>query len=133
VYRFLYWGSSPMEGYLALKCEHSTAHHPTRVRIVDLEGTSPSVRAGLLAAAIDLGRFQELFAWAATLSDETRKHLLSTRGFKPAELDRRAHGCPCVLVKSVSPQVKDSKWMLGNYRLTDLADWDIRMLYTMAG
>ena len=132
MYRFLYWGTSPIEGYLALKCEHSGAHHPTKVRIVDLEGTSASVRAGLLDAAIDLGRFQELFAWAATLSDETRNHL-ATRGFKAAELDLRARGCPCVLVKSLSPQVKDSKWMLGNYRLTDLTDWDMRMLYTMAG
>jgi hypothetical protein len=133
VYRFLYWGTSPMRGYLALKCERSGAHHPTRVRIVDLEGTSASVRAGLLDAAIDLGRFQELFAWAATLSDETRKYLLSTRGFKPAELDLRARGCPCVLVKRVSTQPEGSNWMLGNRRLTALADWDMRMLYTMAG
>ena len=59
--------------------------------------------------------------------------LLATRGFKAAELDLRARGCPCVLVKSLSPQVKDSKWMLSNYRLTDLTDWDMRMLYTMAG
>jgi len=133
VYRFLYWGTSPMRGYLVLKCERSGAHHPTRVRIVDLEGTSASVRAGLLDAAIDLGRFQELFAWAATLSDETRKYLLSTRGFKPAELDLRARGCPCVLVKRVSTQPEGSNWMLGNRRLTALADWDMRMLYTMAG
>jgi hypothetical protein len=87
----------------------------------------------LLDAAIDLGRFQELFAWAATLSDESRNHLLSVRRFKPAELDMRAHGCPCVLVKRVSTQPEGSNWMLGNYRLTDLADWDMRMLYTMAG
>lgn len=132
VYRFLYWGTSPLDGYMVLKCQHSTAPNPARVRIVDLEATSPSIRSELLDAAIDLGRFRELFAWSTTLSDETRKHL-SMRGFKPAELDLRARGWPCVLVRSVSPRPDESKWMLGHYRLTDLADWDMRMLYTMAG
>ena len=132
VHRFLYWGTSRLEGYLVLKCQHPTAPNPTKVRIVDLEGTSASIRSALLDAAIDLGRFRELFAWSATLPDETRNHL-SVRGFKPAELDLRARGWPCVLVRSVSPRPDESKWMLGHYRLTDLADWDMRMLYTMAG
>jgi hypothetical protein len=38
-----------------------------------------------------------------------------------------------VLVKRVSTQPEGSNWMLGNRRLTALADWDMRMLYTMAG
>jgi GNAT superfamily N-acetyltransferase len=132
VYRFLYWGSSRLEGYLVLKCQHPTAPNPTRVRIVDLEGTSESVRSALLDAAIGLGRFRELFAWSATLSDETRNYL-ATRGFKSAELDLRVRGCPCVLVRKVSSQTDGSKWMPDNHRLTNLKDWDMRMLYTMAG
>ncbi len=132
IYRFLYWGSTQLDGYLVLKSQHPTTPNSFKVRIVDLEGASAAIRSELLDAAIDLGRFPELFAWSATLSDETRNHV-STRGFKPAELDLRARGCPCVLVKAVSPQSDRSKWMLGNRQLTDLADWDMRMLYTMAG
>ena len=132
IYRFLYCGTSRLDGYLVLKCQHPTTPNPSKVRIVDLEGTSAAVRAALLDAAIDLGRFQELFAWAATLPAETLSHL-SGRGFKPTDLESRAHGCPCVLVKAVSPQPGAGKWILGNRRLTDLADWDMRMLYTMAG
>jgi hypothetical protein len=132
IYRFLYWGTSQLEGYLVLKCEHSTTPNPSKVRIVDLEGTSAAIRSELLDAAIDRGRFREFFAWSATLSEETRDHL-ATRDFKAAELDLRARGCPCVLVKRISNQTNGSKWMLGNHKLTDLADWDMRMLYTMAG
>jgi len=132
VYRFLYWGASQLDGYLVLKCQHSTTPNPSVVRIVDLAGASAAIQSELLDVAIDRGRFRELFAWSATLSDETRNHL-AARDFKAAELDLRAHGCPCVLVKRISTQPDDSKWMLGNHRLTDLADWDMRMLYTMAG
>ena len=131
-YRFLYFGNTRLEGYLVLMSQHPTTPSPTRVKIVDLEATSASVRSELLDAAIDLGRFPELFAWAATLPGEARTYLVS-RGFKPADLELRARGCPCVLVRPVSPESTASPWMLGTCRLTNLADWDMRMLYTMAG
>ena len=131
-YRFLYCGTTRLEGYLVLMSQHPTTPGPNRVKIVDLEATSASVRSELLDAAIDFGRFAELFAWAATLPDEARTYLAS-RGFRPADLELRAHGCPCVLVRPVSPKSAASPWMLGNCRLTNLADWDMRMLYTMAG
>jgi len=131
VYRFLYYGNSRLDGYLVLKYPHPTAKESKRVTIADLEATQPSVRAELLDAAINLGRFPELFAWAVTLPDDTRSHL-SSRGFKPVDLESRAHGCPCVLVRPVSPQPPGNNWVLGNRRLTDLANWDLRMLYSMS-
>jgi GNAT superfamily N-acetyltransferase len=88
-YRFLYCGNTRLEGYLVLMSQHPTTPGPTRVKIVDLEATSASVRSELLDAAIDLGRFPELFAWAATLPGEARTYLVS-RGFKPADLELRA-------------------------------------------
>jgi hypothetical protein len=131
LYRFLYYGNSQLDGYLVLKCPHPAAKEPRRVNIADLEATQPSVRAELLDAAINLGRFPELFAWAVTLPDDTRSHL-SSRGFKPVDLEFRAHGCPCVLVRPVSLQPSDNNWVLGNRRLTDPANWDLRMLYSMS-
>ncbi len=131
IYRFLYLGDSPLDGYLVLECAHSTTPEPRRVKIVDLEAAHPGLRTELLEAAIRSGRFAELFAWAATFPDGARQYL-AARGFKPVDLEWRAHGCPCVLVRPVLPKSVDSDWVLGQQRLTDLASWDMRMLYTMA-
>lgn len=130
-FRFLYSGDSHLDGYLVLKCARPSAVESRRVKIVDLEATQPSVRTELLDAAINLGRFPELIAWRATLPDDARNYL-DSRDFKPVELDWRARGCPCVLVRSVSPR-PPGDWVLGNCRLTDSASWDMRMLYTMIG
>jgi hypothetical protein len=132
IYRFLYLGDSQLDGYLVLKCAHPGALEPNKVKIVDLEATQPVQRTELLEVAIKSGRFAELFAWGATLPVDTGPYL-SANGFRPADLESRAHGCPCVLVRPVSPKSVDSDWVLGDRRLTDLANWDMRMLYTMAG
>ena len=132
IYRFLYLGDSQLDGYLVLKCAHPGALEPNKVKIVDLEATQPVQRTELLEVAIKSGRFAELFAWAATLPVDTGPYL-SANGFRPADLESRAHGCPCVLVRPVLPKSVDSDWVLGDRRLTDLANWDMRMLYTMAG
>ena len=130
-YRFLYSGNSRLEGYLVLKCAHPASVESNRVKITDLEATQPSVRSELLGVAINLGGIPELMAWDATLPDDARSYLCS-RDFKPVDLEWRARGCPCVLVRPVSPR-PNGDWLLANRRLTELAKWDMRMLYTMIG
>jgi hypothetical protein len=132
IYRFLYLGDSQLDGYMVLKCAHPGALEPNTVKVVDLEAAQPVQRTELLEVAIKSGRFAELFAWAATLPVDTEPYLLAN-GFRPADLESRAHGCPCVLVRPVLPKSVDSDWVLGDRRLTDQANWDMRMLYTMAG
>jgi hypothetical protein len=130
-YRFLYLGNSGLDGYLVLKCARPSAVESKRVKIVDLEATQPSSRDELLDAAIRLGEFPELFAWAAIQPNDIRGYL-DARNFSPVDFEWRARGCPCVLVKPVSPR-PIGDWMLGKLRLTDRANWDMRMLYSMTG
>ena len=131
IYRFLYLGRTELDGYLVLKCAHPGALETQKVEIVDLEAAHPALGTKLLDAVIQSGGFSQLFAWAVTFSNDTRRYL-SARGFKPVDPDSRAHGFPGVLVRPVVPGAVDSDWVLGDRRLNDLANWDMRMLYTMA-
>jgi hypothetical protein len=40
---------------------------------------------------------------------------------------------PCLLVRSVRDDAPDSEWSISNRRLPDMADWDLRMIYSMQG
>jgi GNAT superfamily N-acetyltransferase len=133
-YLFLYWEEKDLEGYLVLQqyvSEFSMSR--VRVNIVDWEATSLRVRAGLLRAAIHLSPFVDLNIWTATIGVET-KNLLRDVGFQPvhegAGVDQEQ---PCLLVRSVQADVPEAEWSLGNRRLPDMANWDIRMIYSMQG
>ena len=133
-YLFLYWEEKDLEGYLVLQqyvSEYSLSK--VRVNIVDWEATSLRVRAGLLRAAIRLSPFVDLNIWTATIGAET-KNLLRDVGFQPVHegvgVDQEQ---PCLLVRSVRADVPEVEWSLGNRRLQDMANWDIRMIYSMQG
>jgi GNAT superfamily N-acetyltransferase len=133
-YLFLYWEEKDLEGYLVLQqnvSEFSTSR--VRVNIVDWEATSPRVHAGLLRAAIHLSPFVDMNIWTATIGVET-KNLLRDIGFQPVHagvgVDQEQ---PCLLVRSVRADEPEAEWSLGNRRLLDMANWDIRMIYSMQG
>jgi hypothetical protein len=136
-YLFLYWKEKELEGYLVLQQDVSEiSMSRVRVNIVDWEATSERVRAGLLRAAIHLSPFADLNIWTATLGNET-KNLLRDVGFRPVREGQEGAGVdqeqPCLLVRSVRADVPEAAWSLGNRRLPDMADWDMRMLYSMQG
>jgi len=133
-YLFLYWKEKDLEGYLVLQ-QYVSEYSPSmvRVNIVDWEATSLRVRAGLLRAATRLTPFADLNIWTSTLGNGTKK-LLRDVGFGPvqevASMDQEQ---PCLLVRSVRADEPAAGWSLGNRRLQDMADWDIRMIYSMQG
>ncbi len=133
-YLFLYWIEKELEGYLVLQ-QYVSEFSPSRVRvnIVDWEATTQRVRAGLLRAAIHLSPFADVNIWTATLGNET-KNLLKDVGFNPVQegagVDQEQ---PCLLVRSVRADVPEAAWSLGNRLLPNMADWDIRMVYSMQG
>jgi hypothetical protein len=130
-YRFLYaTGSGDLDGYLVLRSRVGSTGQ-ARVYIADLEGRSPRVRAELLAAAVETGRFLELAAWTSTLQPGERE-ALAARGFEPADPHLTARGCPCALVRSTRGTAP-ADWALESLPLLDPASWDLRMLYSMAG
>jgi hypothetical protein len=100
--------------------------------VADWEGSSEGVRAELLSTTIRAGRFPELGMWTATLSPESRA-LLARAGFEPTDLDLRARGMPCVLLKRLGPPVAPDTWTLGGGSALDLSRWDMRLVYSMHG
>jgi hypothetical protein len=131
-YRFLYWQEARVEGYLVLSRRRSDLGSFDRVYIADFEATSPRIGCALLGAAIDLGRFPELVTWTSTLTaDEVR--VLEHHGFAPVDADDTAHGCPSVMVRPLGDGVPASAWVIGDRKLLDARDWDVRVLYSMRG
>ena len=131
-YRFLYWQEARLEGYLVLSRRRSDRGSYDRVYIADFEATSTRIRSALLGAAINLGRFPELVTWTCTLSaDEVR--LLESHRFAPVDADDTAHGCPSVMVRPLRDGMPASAWVLGDRKLLEARDWDVRLLYSMRG
>jgi hypothetical protein len=131
-YRFLYAGGEALDGYLVLQ---RLINHPQpypRVRIVDLEAVNVRVQAALLRTAVRAGAFTELVTWTATANDALLKEL-DRLGFGPIDREAAAFGCPCFLIRPTSEQRLAEDWRLGNTLLLDLKNWDIRMLFSMAG
>jgi GNAT superfamily N-acetyltransferase len=130
-YRFLFWDDGGLQGYLVLQRYVSDRADATRVNIADWEGSDQRIRAGLLQAALDWGRFPRLHAWSVGSSDADLA-LLRERGFlltEPSGVRARSSG---LLVRRVAEGDADARWTLGSRDLLDIADWDLRMLYSMA-
>ncbi len=120
-----------LDGFLALGrfLEYRPPMNP--YHIVDWEGVSPDARAELLRVALRHGRFPEIGAWSATVST-TDQSILAEAGFVPSELESRARGLPCILVRATGSALAD-EWKLGNRRVVERDSWDLRLLYSMHG
>jgi hypothetical protein len=129
-YRFLYHHRvGQMTGYLALRRHRSARHMWGRADIVDWEAVDEQVAAGLLARAIEWGSFTDLRSWTVTLP-EARTRLLAESGFVP-RTGRRSRGTPGILVRGTGDA--DSGWLLRDRPLLDLAQWDVRQIFSMQG
>ena len=119
-----------MEGYLVLQAYRLA---PERgVNIVDWEAATPGIRAELLRAALDWGRFLELTIWTAALPGDTLA-LLSAAGFVPLGSGSPIKHSATVLVCQVHRGERVSDPTLSGRRLLESANWDMRMTYSMAG
>lgn len=127
-YRFLFWIDLRLEGYLVLQAK--LYRDRARINIVDWEAASMRVRADLLDAVIRGGHFAELNIWAATFSQETQR-LLTRAGFDAAKNPASATGnYPAILAKALGDRAAKDEWTVGGRRLTDVADWDLQMIYS---
>ena len=125
-YRFLYFGRDPLRGYVVL--QQSPGVNGDRASIVDWEGESHQIRAELLAAAIEYGKFPELCIWQLGASPEAAQ-LIDHNGFKSL----RAYHEKSILVQSVRDDERNAPWILGGRHLDDADQWDLRMIYSMLG
>jgi hypothetical protein len=129
-FRFLYRGDTRIDGYLILARRASDLGALDRVYIADLEGADEAVRAELLHAAIERGRFPMLVNWSAALRDETLQ-TLSAHGFAPIDVNEAARGFPCVLARLLPGGQSADVFALNGRALLDVTDWDVRVLYSM--
>ena len=129
-YRFLVQGADRLRGYLVLQAHRA---EPERgIRIVDWEATTPEIRMDLLRAALEWGRFPELIVWSATLPSETDGPLTAL-GFVPTSSGSQFRGVATTMIRPVGRAPAGAEPILEGQRLLDLAGWDMRMIYSMAG
>ncbi len=133
-YRFLFWADTQLEGYLILQTNRQAQADTAWVNVVDWEATNEQVRTDLLKAALTWGEFKEVELWSATLAEQTKTRL-DQAGFcfhnRTGSAVRDGRG-ERVMLYSLPPERVQSAWTLGNYHLLDLANWDIRMIYSDA-
>ena len=125
-YRFLYFGREPLRGYIVL--QQSPGGNGDRASIVDWEAESDLIRAELLSAVIEYGKFPEVCFWQLGAPPAVAQ-LLSHHRFKSLYASHEN----CVLVRSLRNDVPDAPWILGGRRLDDASQWDLRMIYSMVG
>lgn len=131
LYRFFFYKDAKLEGFLVLQTS-AFAVDSNWVDIVDWEATNTQVLADLLQAAIQRGNFHRLVIRWATLTDE-EKIQLKDQGFVfPEEIDGPASDTyrPSVLVRPVHQEKLSGDWTFGNRRMLDVADWDVRPIYS---
>ncbi|MGH7787064.1 MAG: GNAT family N-acetyltransferase [Candidatus Binatia bacterium] len=130
-YRFLFAGQGDLQGYLVLQRYRSSWADQTLINVVDWEAVDDATRATLLDAALALGQPRQLQTWTSGVAPATAA-LLRQRGFAaaaPASVRTRSAG---LLVRRLDAAA-DATWQLGSRNLLTLADWDLRLLYSMAG
>ena len=133
-YRYIYWGNDRLEGYLVLQ-EYTSKYADRNVlNIVDWEASDATIQEHLLEAAASVfAKGRELTIWSATLPGPTIA-MLREKGFRflprPSQLN---HFPPEVLVRSIVNPGSGGDWVLWGRSLLELANWDLRMLYSMHG
>jgi hypothetical protein len=134
-YRFLYVAvneGKELDGYLVLKRSIDRPEPSSRVSIVDIEAVSSRIQEALLKTAVTAGAFYEIDIWTSTFNDPMLERL-STLRFEPFDSEQAAFGCPCFLVRPIDSERPEEEWSLGEVKLLDRRNWDIRMLYSMSG
>jgi GNAT superfamily N-acetyltransferase len=132
-YRFLFVeGGSGLDGYLVLQRAAGDVAGRVRVQIVDWEAIRADVREDLIMAAAVLGRNHSLVTWTATLAPEALQALQRAE-FVAIEPEATARGYPSVLVRSLRHDQPMASWAIGDRRLIELSNWDLRLIYSMSG
>jgi hypothetical protein len=79
-----------------------------------------------------LGRFECVRIWS-TSGPPTAENLLRERAFAPVEVDGVHAGSGGLLVRELDDTRGRPPLRLGSRNPLDIDDWDLRMIYSMAG
>ena len=126
-YRFIYGGRDELRGYLVLR--ERLHRQESNLSVVDWEASDEHTEFLLLDAAIGLAdRDPEI--WSASISPKRRRRLVAY-GFAPVAVRSSDGGYdPGVLVRAIQDDQGDEGFLLLRQRLLDIANWDLRMIYS---
>jgi len=130
-YRFLFWLEPRLEGYVVLQEYTSENDLRDAINIVDWEASHPSIKKCLLDAVLSAVPGAPIVMWSAGLGRQEIEMLQKNRFQLPNS--PRDPSPPAILVRPVKHSPSEDKWKLGDLSLLALDNWDMRMLYSMAG
>jgi GNAT superfamily N-acetyltransferase len=128
-FRFIFWEESQLSGYLIL---HAQAYKPGVITIVDWEAENEKIRTEILKTAIEMGKFKILSLWSGSLSADTRK-ILSDFDFdfvEPSGDPDQDADLSHILLKPTRQEKLHDGWAIGDSDLLELANWDLRAIYS---
>ena len=122
-YRVLYSQKATLEGFLVLNTRFTSGP----VYPVDWAATTPEVLTDLLEAAVQDVGLNSLEIWSATLP-AAMLATLGEHGFTPAAASTPARAYrPALLGRCLEAALPD-EWSLGGRGVTDLENWELRMV-----
>ena len=132
-YHFIYSDNRQLDGYLVLHEYASEMANHEVVNVVDWEAADPAVLERLLRGAIAIASRRPIVIWSATLSQDAIA-LLLRHGFR-AEASSKPNvlSPPQLLIRKLRRDLVGGHWTLAGLPLLDIANWDLRMLYSMVG
>ena len=127
-YRFFYWQKNTLDGFLVLQKSILPTAGPTH--IVEWAATNHEVLTELLQAAVHHVGFGNIEIWAATLPD-AMVDALCEQSFTRVEshLPDTAYR-PSILGRCLNAAMLDREWSLADRTLTNLENWELRMVYS---
>jgi hypothetical protein len=132
-YRFLFHDKTGLNGYLVLQEYTSEFSGNEVLNVVDWEGTSVTVKAELLQAALSFAVNRSLIIWSATLPPEMTA-VLCAKGYKMvSQWQGTAQQVPALIVRPIRDENLEDDWLFADRQLLDLSNWELRMLYSMLG
>ncbi len=124
-YRFLVAeANGRITGYLAIGLQQPRAT-TLPLYFADWEAETPAVERDLLERGVALCATRPIRVWAAGVSAETRSQL-ERLGFVQAQLELRAQGMPCILVRDLTSNASGAGAI-------ERADWNVRLIDSMHG
>ena len=127
-FAFLYAGDQPLKGYLVL--HRKKLSDPDDISIADWQADSPDTLCKMIHAVQGSGAVDRLIIWSATLSEDVVA-VLRSLSFQAFDDTRGIQGfTPGVIYSPTGTQTTEQVCEFTGCNLSDLATWDLRMIYS---